>query len=151
MQLLILFVILKFDGTFERIITLNEIINEMRAEGALNINLTLFNTIKPYITDIREPYAFVNIIGNIVPFIPLGGLAFFLTNKKNILTLSFCLIIIFIIEMMQFYCRIGFFDVDDIFLNMIGALIGNVIVFILYRYKKIELLYHMCYNVSNLF
>lgn len=121
---LILFVVLKFDGSFERIISLHNSIIENEKEGIRNINLIPFRSISPYLRNITEPYAFKNIIANILVFIPLG---FFVSNKnpKNVFkTLVICLSVILSIECIQLLFKIGFFDVDDIILNFIGSLIG---------------------------
>lgn len=121
---LILFVVLKFDGSFERIISLHNSIIENEKEGLRNINLIPFRSISPYLRNITEPYAFKNIIANILVFIPLG---FFVSNKnsKNVFkTLAICLSVILSIELIQLLFKIGFFDVDDIILNFIGSLIG---------------------------
>lgn len=121
---LILFVVLKYDGSFERIISLHDSIIENEKEGIRNINLIPFRTMSPYLENITETYAFKNIIANILVFIPLG---FFVSNKnsKNVFkTLVFCLSVILSIECIQLLFKIGFFDVDDIILNFIGSLIG---------------------------
>lgn len=121
---LILFVVLKFDGSFERIISLHNSIIENEKDGLRNINLIPFRSISPYLRNITEPYAFKNIIANILVFIPLG---FFISNKnpKNVFkTLVICISVILSIECIQLLFKIGFFDVDDIILNFIGSLIG---------------------------
>lgn len=124
---LIFFVVLKFDGSFERIISLHNSIIENEKDGLRNINLIPFRSISPYLRNITEPYAFKNIIANILVFIPLG---FFVSNKnsKNVFkTLVICLSVILSIECIQLLFKIGFFDVDDIILNFIGALLGILI------------------------
>lgn len=121
---LILFVVLKFDGSFERIIFLHNSIIENEKDGIRNINLIPFRSISPYLRNITEPYAFKNILANILVFIPLG---IFVSNKnsKNVFkTLVICLSVILSIECIQLLFKIGFFDVDDIILNFIGSLIG---------------------------
>ena len=121
---LILFVVLKFDGSFERIISLHNSIIENEKDGLRNINLIPFRSMSPYLRDITEPYAFKNIIANILVFIPLG---FFILNKnpKNVFkALIICLGVILSIELIQLFFKIGFFDVDDIILNFIGSLLG---------------------------
>lgn len=124
---LILFVVLKFDGSFERIISLHNSIIENEKDGLRNINLIPFRSMAPYLKNITEPYAFKNIIANILVFIPLG---FFVSNKnhKNVFkALIICLSVILSIELIQLFFKIGFFDVDDIILNFIGALLGVLI------------------------
>lgn len=121
---LILFIVFKFDGSFEKIISLHKSIIENEKYGLKNINLIPFRNIAPYIKNITEPFAFKNIIANIVIFIPLG---FFISHikPKNVFTaLVICLSVILSIELIQLFFKIGFFDVDDIILNFIGSLIG---------------------------
>lgn len=121
---LILFVVLKFDGSFERIISLHNSIIENEKDGLRNINLIPFRTMSPYLKNITETYAFKNIAANIVIFIPLG---FFISSKnpKNAFkALIICLGVILSIELIQLFFKIGFFDVDDIILNFTGSLIG---------------------------
>lgn len=121
---LILFVVLKFDGNFERIISLHNSIIENEKDGIRNINLIPFRSMSPYLKNITETFAFKNIAANIVVFIPLG---FFISNKnsKNVFkALIICLGVILSIELIQLFFKIGFFDVDDIILNFIGSLLG---------------------------
>ena len=121
---LILFVVLKFDGSFERIISLHNSIIENEKDGIRNINLIPFRSMSPYLKNITETFAFKNIAANIVAFIPLG---FFISNKnpKNVFkALIICLGVILSIELIQLFFKIGFFDVDDIILNFTGSLIG---------------------------
>lgn len=124
---LILFVVLKFDGSFERIISLHNSIINNEKDGIRNINLIPFRSISPYLRNITQTYAFKNIIANIVVFMPLG---FFVSNKyfKNAFkAMIICLCVILSIECIQSFLKIGFFDVDDIILNFLGALIGILI------------------------
>lgn len=67
----------------------------------------------------------VNIVGNILVFIPFGGLGL-LFKKLNNLPLLFFLFIcgISAIELAQFYTARGTADIDDVFLNTFGMLIG---------------------------
>ena len=67
----------------------------------------------------------VNIVGNILVFIPFGGLGL-LIKKLNNLTLLFFLFVcgISMIELAQYYTARGTADIDDVFLNTFGMLIG---------------------------
>lgn len=121
---LILFVVLKFDGSFERIISLHNSIIENEKDGLRNINLIPFRSMSPYLRDITEPYAFKNIAANIVIFIPLGFFISQIKSKNVFKTLIICLCVILTIECIQLIFKIGFFDIDDIILNFIGSLLG---------------------------
>ena len=82
-----------------------------------------------------------NIFGNIIMFIPYGFFAsYYLKNKKISTILLLSLIVSFTIEFVQLY--IGrVFDIDDVILNTIGAIIGYLVYIILnkisYKLPKI--------------
>lgn len=67
----------------------------------------------------------VNIVGNILIFIPYGWLGI-LNKRLNNLPLLFFLFISWIsmIELAQLYTARGTADIDDVFLNTFGMLIG---------------------------
>lgn len=92
-------------------------------------NYLPFKTILPYLTG--EPtwtVAIRNLVGNIVPFIPLGLIAPFLYRP---LTWKYLLAVAIVfagtIEGMQVILRTGIFDIDDILLNAFGILIGYIL------------------------
>ncbi|MFC0216242.1 VanZ family protein, partial [Paenibacillus chartarius] len=70
-------------------------------------------------------FAFVNVVGNIVIFIPIGTYLSLFKNDKRVLT---NLLLIFIlssfIEIIQGLFGIGASDIDDILLNCLGGLVG---------------------------
>ena len=68
-----------------------------------------------------------NILGNIIMFVPYGFFAsYYLKNRKVSTVIILSLIISFTIEFVQLY--IGrVFDIDDVILNIIGAIIGYII------------------------
>ncbi|RRQ45666.1 VanZ family protein [Chryseobacterium sp. SC28] len=67
----------------------------------------------------------INIVGNVLIFIPFGWLGL-LSGKLNRLPLLFFLFVsgISLIEVTQYYTARGTADVDDVFLNTLGLLIG---------------------------
>lgn len=67
----------------------------------------------------------INLVGNIVMFIPFGflGWIFPKLNQHKILIINFVFVLI-IVESMQYFTRLGVFDIDDILLNSIGVNIG---------------------------
>lgn len=121
--LLVLFVLLKFDGNFN---TIKELYINLSNNATLNINLIPFRTILMYLKNINSLYAIINMLGNIVPFIPLGFFCLIII-KNHIWRIVLCLLIIFSIECIQLIFQIGFFDIDDIFLDIIGSYIGYLI------------------------
>ena len=137
--LFLLFIILKFDGSFNTLInTHNNIINN-RDNGILNINLVPFRTIFGYLRNLPSYFAVYNLFGNIIPFIPLGYFISLYFNKSMFIKIIFIFsFILFLIEFIQFIFLIGFFDIDDFILNFIGLIIGYIIKGILNnkRYSK---------------
>ncbi len=67
----------------------------------------------------------INIFGNIVMFVPFGflGIVFPKLNNFWILILDFLFVII-LIESLQYFTRLGVFDIDDVILNTFGVAIG---------------------------
>ncbi len=137
---IVLFIILKFNGrgSFTQLMLLRE--NLIKYE-VNNINLNLFQNISKYLQIISVPYAFKIIMGNSVAFIPLGFFISILFAENNFVkTMSLSLIVILIIELTQYIFKIGFFDIDDIFLMTCGALIGYLIskLFVRLQSKVVE-------------
>ena len=130
------FIVIKFNGDIQHVI--NTIQSNMwrRDQGGLNANLVPFRTIETYISDLSFGIAFRNILGNIIPFIPMGFLipmAF--SSQRNIIkTMISCFLLILSVETLQLILFLGSFDIDDIILNLISCFIG----FILFKaYKNI--------------
>jgi glycopeptide antibiotics resistance protein len=76
----------------------------------------------------QEPYQVgaLNLFGNILLFVPMGFFlpAFFKcirSAKRLLLTVAF---ISFCIEVLQLLTTTGEFDIDDVLLNTLGALVG---------------------------
>ena len=99
-------------------------------------NFHLFNSY-------REAYhkmeisLFRNIILNILLFVPLGFLLPMYSKKlkKIYKVVSIGFLITVLIETMQYITKIGIFEIDDIFNNTIGVLIGYCIYMILNNLK----------------
>lgn len=95
-------------------------------------NLTLFKEIRRFIVH-REILGYravvLNIVGNVVAFMPFGFIlpeVWDQLNRWYTITLmgflfSLC------IEAAQLVSRVGSFDVDDLFLNTVGALVGYIV------------------------
>ena len=89
-------------------------------------NFTPFKTIFPLLNgSTNHLIAMVNLVGNIVPFMPLGFLAplvyWNMTWRKS---LVLAIAVGFAMEGMEVVFRVGIFDVDDIMLNAFGVMIG---------------------------
>lgn len=95
-------------------------------------NVIPFQTIKLYI--VNRAYFDLetwikNLFGNIVLFIPLGVLIPLLNRKfmKSMLFIVMILAVLLSVELLQMVTKVGSFDVDDILLNTIGAVMGLAI------------------------
>lgn len=95
-------------------------------QGMHTANFTLFRTIKMYIQYADRLNSFENLAGNVVAFVPFG---FFLPQvirrgKSFGVLLLNVLVFVAGIEVFQLLSAFGAFDVDDILLNCLGAVIG---------------------------
>lgn len=135
--LLLVFVVIKFNGNVNGLIATINSIKSDRNEGVWNINLTSFTVLKRYlrtmINDIISGdltnYATLNILGNIVPFIPFGLLIPVNFKKINSFFKFFLVSSLFIItiELFQLITLLGYCDIQDYILNIIGCFIGYII------------------------
>lgn len=103
-------------------------------ERGRGVNLIPFRTMETYIRNMNDGVAFINILGNIIPFIPMGFLipmAF--PSQRNIMkTMIFCFLLIGSIEILQFVFFLGSLDIDDMILNQISCATGFML-FIAYK------------------
>lgn len=91
------------------------------------MNFVPFSTIISYIVSDNFTVSVQNILGNIVIFIPFGFLLPILISRfqklVTMLLVSFCFSLTFEIIQLLFPI-LGSFDVDDLILNTLGALLG---------------------------
>ncbi|MBU3134451.1 VanZ family protein [Clostridium gasigenes] len=111
-----------------------------------SINLIPFYSIMEYISGSSaniKAFAFSNVVGNIVIFIPLGTYLSLFKNDKRVKTnFLFIFIVSLFVEIIQGLLGIGASDIDDIILNCLGGLIGilgyKFLLFILRDEKKVH-------------
>ncbi|WP_426479851.1 VanZ family protein [Chryseobacterium sp. CBSDS_008] len=86
-----------------------------------------FSTIK-FIRDHNKAIDTVKIVlGNIIMFIPFGFLGWMIPELKKLKPLIFGFVsYIVIVEALQYFTRMGIFEVDDIILNTFGVYLGWV-------------------------
>jgi len=67
----------------------------------------------------------INVFGNILMFVPFGflGIVFPKLNNFRLLIFDFLFAII-LVESLQYFTRLGVFDIDDVILNTVGVAIG---------------------------
>lgn len=104
-------------------------------EGLDTANFTLFKTIRMYIKYSYKLNSFENLIGNIVVFVPYGFLFPYVLKKgSNFFVMLFnAFLFVAGIEIFQLFSAFGAFDVDDILLNCVGAVMGYLLYLILRR------------------
>ena len=108
------------------------------SENEIRYNLIPFKTIVSYIRGI-ENYKFevwfLNLFGNIFAFYANGFLLPIIF--KDLRSLKRIIMVLFLIssvlEMTQFWLRLGTADIDDVLLNTIGGLIGYFLLEINYK------------------
>ena len=107
----------------------------------MNMNLTPFHTVKLYLYLLKHTsseyllqHAFVNLLGNVGMFIPLG--IFLPAVFPKLAKFWKCLIsaglIICAVELTQLFTLLGSCDVDDLILNLLGVATGYWI-FLLFK------------------
>ncbi|MFB9327096.1 VanZ family protein [Paenibacillus aurantiacus] len=93
-----------------------------------SINLIPFYSISEFISggsaNLKD-FAFANVAGNILIFIPVGGYLALFKNKKNAaFNLLTIVIVSLLVEIIQGLLGIGTADIDDVILNSLGGWIG---------------------------
>ena len=100
-----------------------------------NINLIPFLTIGNYwkviyhrTNDSALVHCIINLGGNILLFIPIGGLLPRIYPKLRNFFRFFCacLGVMFLVEVLQLFTLLGSFDVDDLILNLFGMTAGFI-------------------------
>ena len=98
-----------------------------------NTNLTPLYTIKNYLTVLEHSnnkamliHCFINLVGNVLLFIPAGWLFPKIWRKmRNFFRFfALCAGLIFLVETVQLFTLLGSFDVDDVILNLAGMVLG---------------------------
>lgn len=106
-----------------------------------NVNLQPFLTIRNYLyviihrsNDSVLVHCIVNLLGNVLLFIPAGlWLPKLCPRLRNFFRFFFtCFGVILLVETVQLFTLLGSFDVDDIILNLFGMTAG----FVLYHIFK---------------
>ena len=107
-------------------------------EGLYTANFTLFKTIRMYIDYAYKLNSFENLVGNIVLFIPCGFLLPLCMKQgcNFFVMLLNAFLFVLGIEVFQLFSAFGAFDVDDILLNCLGAVMGYCLYIIAKAIKK---------------
>jgi glycopeptide antibiotics resistance protein len=104
-------------------------------------NLVPFKTIVPQITGQGSHLIdMVNLIGNIIPFMPIGllsPLVFRSISWQRALVLGLVTGLTF--EVMEVIFRVGIFDVDDVMMNAFGIMAGYGVFVVFNRKAQLRL------------
>lgn len=104
-------------------------------------NLVLFREIRRFYR-YRELLGFksvlVNLVGNIAAFIPFG---FFLPvlwpgSGRFLYVVFWSFLLSLTVEVIQLFYKVGTFDVDDMFLNTLGGLLGYLLMRLMFLRRK---------------
>lgn len=126
-------------------VSILELFNSQRTV-VRSINLIPFYSIIEYLSASSgnlKDFAFANVVGNILIFIPFGVyLPLLKNNKRVIINLLFIVVVSVFVEIIQGLFGIGTADIDDIILNSLGGWFGIVgykfLLFILRDEKKVR-------------
>lgn len=103
-----------------------------------NHNFELFSSYRAIFVE-RNKTLLISVLQNILMFVPIGiTLPIVLKNKHRlILSLLICFFLSLLIETCQLLLKSGFFELDDLFNNTLGGLIGIIVCLICSSlYKK---------------
>ena len=98
-----------------------------------SINLLPFHEIRRYLHNVNTlgvVAVAANLLGNVILFVPLGYFlpSFFAKERlRPHFTIPLCMCISIAVEISQFMTHTGSLDVDDVFLNTVGGIIGYLI------------------------
>lgn len=75
----------------------------------------------------------INLVGNVVAFIPFGALIRWVINRsvKWYVVVGYTLLFSLSVELLQLVAKVGSFDVDDLILNTLGGLLGYFVYYLL--------------------
>ncbi|WP_054024949.1 VanZ family protein [Bacillus sp. FJAT-28004] len=142
LALLFNFITLKFFGSFDGIEKRIHYVKINRADGYWNFNIEPFKTIYLSFRNYRlfsDEMAIVIMALNIFAFVPMGLLIALLTSKSSFFkTVFIALVIIILIEGIQFVTCLGIADIDDVFLNVFGSILGHLMYIVVSKYQLIK-------------
>ena len=93
-------------------------------------NLVPFQEIKRFwnYRDQLGMLAIMNLVGNVAIFMPLGFLRAVASEHRSFIRTSLDgFLFSLLVEIFQFIAKVGRFDVDDLILNTLGAMLGYII------------------------
>lgn len=81
----------------------------------------------------------INLVGNVVAFIPFGALIRWVVNRgvQWYHVMGYTFLFSLSVELLQLIAKVGSFDVDDLILNTFGGLLGYFVYYLLRRIDRI--------------
>lgn len=103
-----------------------------QVEGPVQVNLIPFRSIRGQFSNPNSQIALVNLLGNIILYVPVGFLASvsFLRSSVGMITGA---ILSATMELTQLFARVGALDVDDFLLNSTGTVCGGLVSILVIR------------------
>lgn len=109
-----------------------------RSEGysEYRYNLVPFQEIIRFIkyrAYINSSIVVINLLGNVVAFMPFGALIRWVVNRRMrwYQAVAYTFLFSLCVELLQLAAKVGVFDVDDLILNTLGGLLGFFVYYIL--------------------
>lgn len=108
-------------------------LRELLENADRRANFVPFETVRLYLRLLKNGasesllrHAVINLVGNVVMFVPLGWLlpAVWERLRGFFKTFLLCAAIICLVEAVQYATALGSCDIDDLILNLIGATLG---------------------------
>ena len=119
--------------------------------AAMQMNLVPFETIALYIRamvrgTINLDIAIANLLGNFLLFMPMGVYLPFIFKKIRTLLdyVLYMIPVLMMVELVQLLTKRGSFDIDDLILNLSGAIIG----FLVWKSARVQTLYRKIMNLG---
>ena len=82
--------------------------------------------------------AVMNLVGNVAIFVPLGFLGAMVRERRSFIRTSLDgFLFSLLVEIFQFVAKVGRFDIDDLILNTIGAMLGYIIFIIVNAMRRV--------------
>lgn len=110
-----------------------------------SVNLTPFATLRLYGRILQKNtnpalvrHAIINLVGNVVMFVPLGLLTPCIWGKMRKFWVHFLYMVLVIVavEVLQLVTLLGSCDVDDLLLNLVGTTIGYLLWRMIFTFSK---------------
>ncbi len=109
----------------------------LKARDFSSVNLVPFYSIGSFLFSddpLLRAFSVLNVVGNIVLFVPLGlYLSLFIREKNIVKNVLWIIFISMSVEVLQFVFKVGATDIDDVILNGFGGFLGIIAYHILLK------------------